>query len=79
MMTHHLLSAVDLVVGAKPRWRSRKPSLAHALKEAEKAGRPVKVATITPDGSVSINFGAPDAPDASGNELDKWMAKRNAH
>jgi hypothetical protein len=79
MMTHHLLSACDLVVGRPAKRRKRRATLAGALREVNKVGAAVKAATIAPDGSVTLTFGEPDVADAPGNELDKWMAKRNAH
>ena len=54
--------------------RTRKPSLAAALRQAAKLGKPVRGAQITADG-VSLTFGEPEAQ-KSDNELDQWMASR---
>jgi hypothetical protein len=54
--------------------RRRKPTLAAALKQADKAGKAVAGATLAADGSVTLTFGAPATAD-QGNELDAWMAK----
>jgi hypothetical protein len=54
--------------------RRRKPTLAAALKQADKAGKAVAGATLAADGSVTLTFGAP-ATAGQGNELDAWMAK----
>ena len=78
MGVDHLM-ARDLVIGsATPkRERKRKPSLARELKQASNAGLAVACATIEPDGSVSLQFGKPQAEPT--NDLDQWMAKHHAN
>jgi hypothetical protein len=51
------------IVSVKVRYprRPRKPTLAGALKQATKAGHPVKGAVIDPDGKIELKFGEPDA------------------
>jgi hypothetical protein len=71
MMTHHLLSACDLVVGRPAKRRKRRATLAGALAQATKAGAAVKAATIAPDGSVTLAFGQPGASDL--NEWDQEL------
>ena len=58
------------------RKRTRKASLAKAIKEAKRAGANVAGATLALDGSVSLAFGEPVKPAAT--ELDEWMAKQHA-
>jgi hypothetical protein len=61
----------------RPR-RRRMPSMATAIRQAEKAGKAVSGATIHGDGSVSLTFtNAPDAP-SSGNPWDEVL-KHDAH
>jgi hypothetical protein len=51
--------------GDKPRRvkrKPRKPTLAAALKEADKAGRPVRSAVIAPSGEFTLQFGEPETP-----------------
>jgi hypothetical protein len=43
----------------RPRRRPRKPTLALALKQAAKAGVPVRRARIEPDGSIALDIGEP--------------------
>jgi hypothetical protein len=49
---------------------SRKPTLSAALKQADKAGKAVRTATVAPDGTVSIAFGEPEPTEASNPWLD---------
>ena len=60
-----------------PRRRRRKPTLGDAIRQAKKEGVNVSAATVTPDGSVSLTFG--EAQPKSETDLDKWLAKHNAH
>jgi hypothetical protein len=46
---------------------SRKPMLSAALKEADKAGKSVRSATLAPDGTASIAFGEPEPTEARNN------------
>jgi hypothetical protein len=48
----------------------RKPTLAAALREAKKAGKPVKGAVIAPDGKIELLIGEPEAPEAN-----EWEAE----
>ena len=66
----------ELSAEAKPRQR-HKATLAAALKQAKEAGVNVSGATLAADGSVSLQFGEPEAEQT--NELDKWMAKHHAN
>jgi hypothetical protein len=58
---------------APHRRRERKPTLAAALKEAERAGRSVKGAALYPD-HVEITFDEPaqDAPAVNGAPFNPW-------
>ncbi|MGB7835557.1 MAG: hypothetical protein WBL84_25460, partial [Xanthobacteraceae bacterium] len=60
---------------AEPRKRHRRLSLAAALKQADKAGKPVRGAVIAPSGEFTLQFGEPEKPE--GNAFDKWKAKRS--
>jgi hypothetical protein len=62
---HVVLVAADLVVGGQrtdggkhPLERPRRPSLAKQLREAKKAGMPVKGAIVEP-GRITLTFGDP--------------------
>jgi hypothetical protein len=46
------------------------------IKQSEKAGK--RVTSITTPEGVTVRFGEP-VKDTSSNDLDKWMAKRDAH
>jgi hypothetical protein len=66
-----------LIASARPKRCVRRPSLARALKEAERAGLTVKRATI--DG-VLLEFGPPEAAGkAADDEVETWIKKQNAH
>jgi hypothetical protein len=55
--------------------RKRKPTLASALKQASKAGASVAGATITPDGSVKLEFGdveKTDQANGKAEEKNEW-------
>ena len=52
--------------------RRRRPTLSAALKPAQKAGKPVKSATIE-DGKVTLTFG--DVPTESSNEWDEALSR----
>jgi hypothetical protein len=69
------LEAVSLQVKGQKKPRSRKLTLARALREAAKAGVSVAGATIE-DGRVSLTFG--ETAKTGGNELDDWMGKHHA-
>lgn len=60
-------------LAAPPKWRERKPTLAAALKEAERAGRPVKGAALYAD-HIEITFGEPalDARAVDGASFNPW-------
>jgi len=73
--TDHM-TAVDLVVGAQPKLRQRKPSLVATIKRLLRAGIAATSATLAPDGSVSVVLGERAAqPTGGGNELEEWIAK----
>jgi hypothetical protein len=73
--TDHM-TALDLVVGARPKLRQRKPSLVATIKRLLRAGITATSATLAPDGSVSVVLGERAAqPTAGGNELEDWIAK----
>jgi len=55
----------------RARRRPRRPTLKSALAAAKAAGKPVKSATIDPDGKVTITFGEPTADNAN----DDWDRK----
>jgi hypothetical protein len=75
--TFYMYAPTVTVSGQKLRARKPpKPNLASELKQANKAGQPVKAATITAD-SVTLTFGQPEEEPPS-NDLDKWLAK-HAH
>jgi hypothetical protein len=69
---------VFAAVDAVPARRYRRPTLLSALRQASKAGLPVKSAVSEPDGSIELKFGEPDAA-TEGNGLDKWIAKHGTH
>jgi hypothetical protein len=80
----HYLVAEDLVVGASgnqgdnvtlKKRRPRQPTLASAIKQAEKTGK--TVSSVTTAEGVTLHFG--EAQTDQLNDLDKWLAKRNAH
>jgi len=50
--------------------RPRRPTLRSALDAAQKAGKPVKSATVDPDGKITITFGEPTA-----DATDDWDRK----
>ena len=58
----------------KPARRKRKPTLAAALKQATKAGLPVRRARIEPDGSIEIDVGEPEPTEAS----NPWLSDLKA-
>jgi hypothetical protein len=62
----------DFVPDKKRRKRIRKPTLASALKAADKAGKAVAGATIKPDGSVALEFGNADAPICQAHNANPW-------
>jgi hypothetical protein len=73
--TDHM-TALDLVVGAQPKLRRRKPSLVATIKRLLRAGIATTSATLAPDGSVSVVLGERAAqPTGGGNELEDWIAK----
>jgi hypothetical protein len=73
--TDHM-TALDLVVGAQPKFRQRKPSLVATIKRLLRAGIATTSATLAPDGSVSVVLGERAAqPTGGGNELEDWIAK----
>jgi hypothetical protein len=47
--------------------RARKPSLAGALKQANKAGAKVSGAVLDPSGAIELRFGEPGADDVKPN------------
>lgn len=69
------MTIVKVIVPKAP--RRRRPTLARALKEANKAGKPVKGAVLGPDGTIELKFGEPGTEPP--NDLDKWIAKRHAN
>ena len=56
--------------GTERKRRTRRPTLAAALKQANKAGVDVKGATLAADGSVSLMFGKPSTATVNENEWD---------
>jgi hypothetical protein len=59
--------------GASKKARAlRRPTLANALKQADKAGKSVRGVVIDPDGKFELKFGEPDAPQ-SDNPWDKVL------
>jgi hypothetical protein len=73
--TDHLI-ALDLVTGAQPKRRRRKPSSVAIIKRVLRAGIAATSATFAPDGSVSVALGEPaPQPIGGGDELDDWIAK----
>jgi len=74
--------ADELVVGKSeirsPPPRRRKPSLATAKRQADKANLKVTAATFAPDGQLTLQFGDPadEKQQTNKNSLDQWMAKR---
>ena len=71
-----------MVSPARLKNRPRSPAkfrvreLARALRAAKRAGG-VKCVDPMPDGRIQMILGNPTAP--IGNELDEWMAKKDAH
>jgi hypothetical protein len=60
--------------GTARKRRERRPTLAGALKQASKAGAKVSGATVTADGSVTLQFGEANAGDsAAANEWDEVL------
>jgi hypothetical protein len=57
------------LLSGQPRRRQRKPSLASALRQANKVGAAVCGAEIKPDGSVALSFGTAAGPTVA-NEWD---------
>jgi hypothetical protein len=63
---------VQAVLGASKKARApRRPTLANALKQADKAGKSVRGAVIDPDGKIELTFGEPDLPEAN----NPWHAE----
>jgi hypothetical protein len=62
---------------SSPKRRRRKASLAAALKQAAKAGKPVKGATLGVEG-VKLEFGEPAEADPLANEWDE-VFRREPH
>ena len=54
----------------------RRPNIRTLVMQFEKAGK--RVTSITTPEGVTVRFGEP-VKDTSSNDLDKWMAKRDAH
>jgi hypothetical protein len=54
----------------------RKPTLAAVMKQVAKAGVEAARYEVEPDGKIVVVTGKPEAEQ---NDLDKWMAKHNAH
>jgi hypothetical protein len=79
---HHLI-ALDLVTGAPPKRRQRKPSPATTIKRLLiKAGIAATGATVAADGSVSVALGEPTAlrpANSNGSDspdpANEWDAK----
>jgi hypothetical protein len=59
----------EVTTHPRKRRRPRKPTLTAALKQALKAGKPVRGAEITPDG-VKLTFGEPEATE----HVNPWLA-----
>ena len=57
--------------------RRRKPSLAAALNDAQKAHTPVKTAVVEPDGKIVLTFGEPETGGAKANEWDTVLHGKN--
>jgi hypothetical protein len=51
--------------------KARKPTLSAALKQAAKAGTPVRRASQAPDGTVTLVIGEPEPTEAS----NPWLAE----
>jgi hypothetical protein len=51
--------------------KPRKPTLTAALKQAHKAGKPVRGAEFTADGGVKLTFGEPEAAE----QVNPWLAE----
>jgi hypothetical protein len=62
------------IVSAKPK-RKRKPTLAAALKQANKQGVKVSAATITAD-EITLKFSEPNSEERTVTALEQWRAKR---
>jgi hypothetical protein len=62
------IKALAMPPPRKPR-APRKPTLAGALREADKAGRPVRGAVIEAD-KIELKFGEPEGPEATNPWLD---------
>jgi hypothetical protein len=56
----------------KTEQRRRMPTLRAALTAARQAGRPIKSATVDPNGRIRIEFGEPTA-DTNSNEWDEAL------
>ena len=56
--------------------RARKPTLAAAIKQANKAGVKVAGAVLDPSGTIELRFGEASADDSAASELDKWRSRR---
>jgi hypothetical protein len=73
--------AEQYLASKRHRQRQRKPTLASALKQANKAGAAVSGATLAPDGSVSLTFGEghrSNGPDDLDRELEEFEARHEA-
>jgi hypothetical protein len=53
--------------------RRRVPSMAAAIRQAERAGKAVSSATVRPDGSVSLTFANGIAPPSLANPWDEVL------
>jgi hypothetical protein len=57
----------------KGKRRSRRPTLAAALRQASRAGAKVSGATMAPDGSVSLQFGEGNGANETPEDLRKLI------
>jgi uncharacterized protein GlcG (DUF336 family) len=55
--------------------RRRRPTLAAALKAAQKAGRTVRTAVVEPDGKVTLTFGDDTSVESGTNEWDEALKR----
>lgn len=64
-------------LASPPPRKPRKPTLAGALKEADRAGKPVRGAVIAPSGEFTLQFGEPEAALSSNtdDEVEAWFKK----